>query len=187
VYGEDQDVKLAIESFYQFIGVPSRHGGKKRHAKVDQYERFGHKTHTDKIYSGTVLSFQASNGTKVSICHGDITKQNVDVIVNAANNTLNHGGGVAGAIVNAGGIGIQNESNDIMTGRRYKPLKVGDVVYTNAGRLPCQYVIHVVGPQWKDRNTYSVEHMLYTCCHKTLTMASSDLKAKSVAVTAIGT
>jgi O-acetyl-ADP-ribose deacetylase (regulator of RNase III) len=72
---------------------------------------------------------------------GDITSREVDAIVNAANSHLQHGGGVAGAIVRKGGQIIQDESDKI----GYVP--VGHAVITTAGKLPARYVIHAVGPR----------------------------------------
>lgn len=72
---------------------------------------------------------------------GDITERDVDAIVNAANSYLQHGGGVAGAIVRKGGQIIQDESNKI----GFVP--VGNAVITTAGKLPSRFVIHTVGPK----------------------------------------
>jgi O-acetyl-ADP-ribose deacetylase (regulator of RNase III) len=72
---------------------------------------------------------------------GDITSREVDAIVNAANSHLQHGGGVAGAIVRKGGQIIQDESDKI----GYVP--VGQAAITTAGKLPASYVIHAVGPR----------------------------------------
>lgn len=72
---------------------------------------------------------------------GDITEMKVDAIVNAANQYLHHGGGVAGAIVRKGGRIIQEESNKI------GPISVGEAVLTTAGKLPASKVIHAVGPR----------------------------------------
>ncbi|MCX5807992.1 MAG: macro domain-containing protein [Proteobacteria bacterium] len=80
--------------------------------------------------------------TEVSIIRGDLTESNVDAIVNAANSHLQHGGGVAGAIVRKGGSIIQEESNKI----GYVP--VGNCAITSAGKLKAKYVIHAVGPRW---------------------------------------
>jgi len=80
------------------------------------------------------------NKTKISIMNADITKLKVDAIVNAANDRLQHGGGVAGAIVRAGGQIIQEESNKI----GFVP--VGSACITTAGILPAKFVIHAVGP-----------------------------------------
>ena len=77
---------------------------------------------------------------------GDITERNVDAIVNAANSNLQHGGGVAGAIVRKGGKVIQEESNKI----GYVP--VGSAVVTNSGNLLCNQIIHAVGPRMGEGN-----------------------------------
>jgi O-acetyl-ADP-ribose deacetylase (regulator of RNase III) len=78
---------------------------------------------------------------KIALVQDDITTLKVDAIVNAANSHLQHGGGVAGAIVRRGGSVIQEESNRI----GYVP--VGNAAVTTAGKLPCKYVIHAVGPR----------------------------------------
>lgn len=92
--------------------------------------------------SNTLLySFQKKD-TVVEIVKGDITEEDVDAIVNAANSYLKHGGGVAGAIVRKGGEIIQKESDKI----GYVP--VGSAAITTAGKLKAKYVIHAVGPVW---------------------------------------
>ena len=73
---------------------------------------------------------------------GDITEEKVDAIVNAANEHLRHGGGVAGAIARKGGQSIQDESNSVA------PVPTGSAAVTGAGSLPAGYVIHAVGPIW---------------------------------------
>jgi O-acetyl-ADP-ribose deacetylase (regulator of RNase III) len=82
------------------------------------------------------------HGVRLRIVKGDLTEAPVDAIVNAANSHLQHGGGVAGAIVRKGGSSIQEESNRI----GYVP--VGRSAITTAGRLPAKHVIHTVGPRW---------------------------------------
>jgi O-acetyl-ADP-ribose deacetylase (regulator of RNase III) len=81
------------------------------------------------------------NKKQVILESGDITERRVDAIVNAANSVMNHGGGVALAIVRRGGWEIQTESYKI----GYVP--VGSAAITGAGKLPCKAVIHAVGPQ----------------------------------------
>ncbi|KWT82470.1 macro domain-containing protein [Candidatus Magnetominusculus xianensis] len=78
---------------------------------------------------------------KLRLVKGDITGRAVDAIVNAANSHLQHGGGVAAAIVRKGGSSIQEESDKA----GFTP--VGTVAVTQAGKLPCKAVIHAVGPQ----------------------------------------
>lgn len=72
---------------------------------------------------------------------GDITEREVDAVVNAANSHLQHGGGVAGAIVRKGGLIIQEESD------RIGFVPVGGAAVTTAGKLPAKWVIHTVGPR----------------------------------------
>lgn len=81
-------------------------------------------------------------GKKIYVFLGDITEMEIDAIVNAANEHLKHGGGVAGAIVRKGGKIIQEESDKI----GYCP--VGEAVVTTAGNLKAKFVIHAVGPRW---------------------------------------
>ena len=86
-------------------------------------------------------------GVDIVIAKGDITTERVDVIVNAANSQLKHGGGVAGAIVRAGGLSIQKESDEYVA--KHGPVPTGGVAVTGAGSLQAKYVIHAVGPIWK--------------------------------------
>ena len=88
-----------------------------------------------------VISEKTIIGKALRLIQGDITDRDVDAIVNAANSNLQHGGGVAGAIVRKGGQVIQEESNKI----GFVP--VGNAAITGAGMLPCKYVIHAVGPR----------------------------------------
>ncbi len=91
-----------------------------------------------------ILQFKLQENSNVEIIlkQADLTDENVDVIVNAANSHLQHGGGVAGAIVRKGGYSIQEESNKIGY------VEVGQSALTNAGSLPAKKVIHTVGPRW---------------------------------------
>lgn len=85
-------------------------------------------------------------GQILQLVQGDLTQERVDAIVNAANSHLQHGGGVAGAIVRRGGVEIQQESDEWV--RRHGPISHAEPAYTGAGSLPCKYVIHAVGPVW---------------------------------------
>jgi len=78
---------------------------------------------------------------KVWVGVGDLTEQAVDAIVNAANEFLQHGGGIAGAILRKGGPEIQRESD------AWGYVPVGNAAATTAGRLPARWVIHAVGPR----------------------------------------
>lgn len=83
---------------------------------------------------------------KILLFKGDITKVEVDAVVNAANSSLLGGGGVDGAIHRAGGPAILEECRKIRA--RQGGCKVGEAVITTGGNLPAQYVIHTVGPVW---------------------------------------
>lgn len=89
----------------------------------------------------TVAEHTLNGGKILRLVMGDITARDVDAIVNAANSHLQHGGGVAWAIVKKGGRIIQDESNAI----GFVP--VGNAAITTAGKLPAKFVIHAVGPR----------------------------------------
>lgn len=85
--------------------------------------------------------------TRVVLVQGDITKQAVDAVVNAANATLMGGGGVDGAIHRAGGPAILEECRAIIA--KIGHLEAGRAVITTGGLLPARFVIHTVGPVWR--------------------------------------
>ncbi|MBP8626679.1 MAG: macro domain-containing protein [Syntrophorhabdaceae bacterium] len=113
--------------------------------------------------------------TLIRIIKGDLTESNADAIVNAANSFLQHGGGVAGAIVRKGGSGIQEESNRI----GFCP--VGSAVITSGGRLKARYVIHAVGPRWGEGDE---EKKLRDAIRNTLSLAD-EKGFKSISLPAI--
>lgn len=115
-------------------------------------------------------------GNKVlRLFKGDITERDVDAIVNAANSHLQHGGGVAGAIVRKGGQVIQEESN------RIGFVPVGHAAVTGAGNLPCKYVIHAVGPRMGEGDE---DNKLKNAIINSLKLASGK-GLKSISVPAI--
>ena len=83
---------------------------------------------------------------RISVVRGDITRMQVDAIVNAANSSLMGGGGVDGAIHRNGGPAILEECKMIIA--RQGSCKTGEAVITTAGNLPSRFVIHTVGPVW---------------------------------------
>lgn len=113
----------------------------------------------------------------IEILRGDITTQEVDAIVNAANSNLQHGGGVAAAISSRGGPSIQAESDRIS----YVP--VGSAVSTTAGDLPAKWVIHTVGPRMGEGDE---ARKLRSSIRSALELADR-LEAESVALPAIST
>ena len=87
-------------------------------------------------------------GQTIQIVQGDITIEEVDAIVNAANEHLQHGGGVAWAILKKGGSTIQQESDEWI--RQHGRVPHAQPAWTSGGQLPAKYVIHAVGPVWGD-------------------------------------
>ena len=118
---------------------------------------------------------------KLSVLQGDITDQHVDVIVNAANTSLSHGAGVAGAIAKKGGRDIQKESDDFI--RHHGLLHDGEVAVTGPGKLSCKKIIHAVGPEWRIGEQDS-KRLLKTACLESL-ITASNYGFKSIAVPAI--
>jgi O-acetyl-ADP-ribose deacetylase len=113
----------------------------------------------------------------IEVREADITKLDVDAIANAANTQLRHGGGVAGAIVRAGGQSIQDESDAVT------PIGLGEAVETRAGSLPARWVIHAAtmelgGPTSADT--------IRRATRSTLAKAE-ELGARSLALVAFGT
>jgi len=86
-------------------------------------------------------------GTRISTVCADLTRQEVDAVVNAANEHLQHGGGLAAALVRAGGWKIQEESNRWVA--EHGPLSPGVAAVTGAGRMPAGCVVHVAGPRFR--------------------------------------
>jgi len=115
------------------------------------------------------------NGKTVRLVSADLTERNVDAIVNAANSHLQHGGGVAGAIVRKGGRIIQDESDKI----GYVP--VGGAALTTAGALKAKYVIHAVGPRMGEGDE---NNKLKKAINSVLALAA-EKKLKSISVPAI--
>jgi putative ATPase len=116
-------------------------------------------------------------GASVEVVRGDLTKFEADAIVNAANEALQHGGGVAAAISRAGGPSIQEESD------RIGFCETGGAVVTGAGLLPARWVIHAVGPVWRG-GAEREDELLASAVTSALTRAE-ELGAKTVALPAI--
>jgi O-acetyl-ADP-ribose deacetylase (regulator of RNase III) len=122
---------------------------------------------------------------RVQVVVGDITRQETDAVVNAANSTLLGGGGVDGAIHRAGGAQILEECRIIRNTRYPKGLPTGEAVITTGGRLPARYVIHTVGPIWGQHAGREAE-LLANCYRNSLALAVEH-KLDSITFPAIST
>jgi O-acetyl-ADP-ribose deacetylase (regulator of RNase III) len=122
---------------------------------------------------------------RVSVVVGDITRQEVDAIVNAANSTLLGGGGVDGAIHRAGGAAILEECRELRRTRYPEGLPTGEAVITTAGNLPARFVIHTVGPIYGQHGGREAE-LLAACYTNSLRLAAESALA-SIAFPAIST
>ena len=108
---------------------------------------------------------------RIQIIQGDITKLDVDAIVNAANSSLMGGGGVDGAIHRAGGPSILEECREIVA--RQGRCATGNAVITSGGNLPAKYVIHTVGPVWHGGN-YNEADLLRNAYLNSLKLATEN-------------
>jgi O-acetyl-ADP-ribose deacetylase (regulator of RNase III) len=123
-------------------------------------------------------------GATLEIVQGDITALAVDAIVNAANQHLAHGGGVAAAISRKGGPSIQRESDALISARG--PLKTGEAVITTGGNLAAKFVIHTVGPVWSEHDPVEADRLLRQAVKSSL-MLAEEKGLKSIAFPAIST
>jgi O-acetyl-ADP-ribose deacetylase (regulator of RNase III) len=123
------------------------------------------------------------NATKISLMRGDITRQAVDAIVNAANSGLLGGGGVDGAIHRAGGPAILAECKQIRDVQG--PCAPGGAVITGGGNLAAKHVIHAVGPIWRGGTTNEAD--ILASAYRTSLALAQAFELKTVAFPSIST
>jgi O-acetyl-ADP-ribose deacetylase len=121
---------------------------------------------------------------RITLVRGDITEQEMDAIVNAANSTLLGGGGVDGAIHRRGGPAILEECRRLRAERFPDGLPTGQAVATTGGDLPARWVIHTVGPVYSRSEDRSA---LLASCHTQSLGVADELGARTVAFPAIST
>jgi O-acetyl-ADP-ribose deacetylase len=122
---------------------------------------------------------------RLSVLTGDITKLEVDAIVNAANEWMLGGGGVDGAIHEAAGPELLRACRDVSEVRPGIRCPIGEARITPGFRLPCHYIIHTVGPRWHGGVKGEAE-MLAKCYRSSLRLAAEN-NVRSIAFPAIST
>ena len=137
------------------------------------------------VYTTVLKRSPTAPSLQLDICQGDIVHEKVDVIVNAANEELQHIGGLAKSIVDCGGVAIQSESSQYV--RSSGRVATGSCVCLGAGKLSCKRIIHAVGPQWHGggRNEEKTLHdTVYKClqCSDKENLTSIALPAISAGV-----
>ena len=129
------------------------------------------------------MQWTSSSGRRIVLREGDITRIKVNAIVNAANSALAGGGGVDGAIHRAGGPEIMRELDVIR--RQIGRCPTGSAVATGAGRLPAEYVLHAVGPVYRDGEQGEPD-LLASCYRKCLELAE-ERDVATISLPAIST
>uniref|UniRef100_A0A8C2KHV3 Macro domain-containing protein n=1 Tax=Cyprinus carpio TaxID=7962 RepID=A0A8C2KHV3_CYPCA len=125
---------------------------------------------------------QMPGGVTVTVRKANICKLHVDAVVNAANEDLKHIGGLALALLQAAGPSLQ-QNCDLHT-KANGPLKPGDAIITAAGRLPCKYVVHAVGPRFSDSDRHTTVQRLRRAVRESLNQATTR-NCSSIAIPVI--
>ena len=177
-----------LQQYPRAIKVISNSSRQFEQAKKMLKNEFGNTSNKASISAPTNASSEGMviplpNGRKLTLKRSNIVLEDVDIIVNAANRNLEHGGGVAGAINKASKGVVQKYSRDHI--RRCGPLQVGQVAVTQAGgSLKCKQIIHAVGPMKSGNNDTACERLLYDIIDNVLKEAE-NLNACSISLPAI--
>jgi len=163
-FGNPQTMNLCSKCFREQSGGPIKKGPPSGEGKKSKT--------VNQLWIGT---------SKIEVRHGDMTEELVDCIVNAANTSLDHASGLAGAIIKKGGEIIQYESD--MYVAKHGKLEVGGVAVTTAGKLPCKHILHAVGPTWRGGN--EGEEIFLGMTVRTCLDKAEELKATSISLPAI--
>lgn len=124
----------------------------------------------------------AQHGPRIRLVQGDITEQDADAIVNAANTSLRPGGGVDGAITRAAGREALAERRRVIEERGHPPLPTGTAVATSAGDLLARWIIHTAGPIY---GASDHDADLLASCHRSSLRVADEVGARAVAFPAI--
>ena len=130
-----------------------------------------------------VLRLDLGEGSTIQLLVGDITRQDTDAIVNAANSSLMGGGGVDGAIHRAGGPAILEDCRKIRA--ESGPLPAGQAVATTGGKLLAAFVIHTVGPVWRGGD--AEEASTLASCYRESLLLADKMRLHNIAFPAIST
>ncbi|XP_044522671.1 protein mono-ADP-ribosyltransferase PARP9 [Gracilinanus agilis] len=134
--------------------------------------------------SAKVFKMMLSSQIELSVWKDDLTRHTADAVVNAANEQLAHIGGLALALVRAGGPLIEKESRDIIM-RQWK-VPTSEIAITTGGLLPCSCIIHAVGPQWSERKAQQCCQELERAIANILHYVTNDSRGiKTVAIPAL--
>ena len=178
VYAEEKDMKCSVIALKEQLELIQTSNSSHDACKMTEQRQ------RDQPSLPSNLQHTLSNRVNLSLRQGDITEEMVDAIVNPTNSWLRHGdAGVAAAIVRKGGRQILDDSRYVMS-QRNALVQVGEAVYTRSGTLPCQYVIHTVGPDWNVNGKEVSIPLLRRACLESLRLAVR-LRLCSIALPAI--